>query len=563
VTARGIAIAIFAATPLGLLTGAFLSHDVMPKVVLLLGGAACLLMLTPQWTAKLRGGWFAWMAVAQASVLVLSTLFSTQPLLSFTGSTWRRFGTVEQLAVLVIACCVAATAGGSRWLWRAVSGCAGIASLYGIAQYFGFDPFLERRLYAVDYLGGIVRPPATMGHAIYYSAYLVPVALIAAWQTGEEKSRGWRMVHVGVAALAPLAILLSGSRGALLGLISGGALLMLSKGPSKKVLAISAAGILAVAAIVAFAPAGADVRHRIAQWREDPGSVRIALWRESPALIARAPLLGSGPETFAGAFRLVESAGLARAYPDFINETPHNAFIDAACEEGLLGASILLAIFALGLGAKQSPGLRAAMLGMLVCGLFASFSLVSSMYLWAIAGTAALGNTSPRTVPARAGGAWRIFAILAAVVFLSAAILLGVQDASYAELDDAVQAKDLPAAQRAVAKATSFGVGLPGYELWGSQQMAKLKAWDEARNAATLAGRRGEDRAGALYQSSILEIVSGNATAAEGKANEAILIAPNWYKPHLLKAQILKATGRNEEAAREGRISLNLGWKGK
>ncbi len=108
-----------------------------------------------------------------------------------------------------------------------------------------------------------------------------------------------------------------------------------------------------------------------------------------------------------------------------------------------------------------------------------------------------------------------------------------------------------------------LGVRMPGYDLWGSQQMARLMAWNEARDADALAERRGEDPFSAAYQASILQIVNGDVAQAEANASEAIRLAPNWYKPHLLRAQILQAMGRNAEAVQEARESMNLGWKGK
>ncbi len=476
---------------------------------------------------------------------------------------------VEQLALLVIACSIAAFAaskpGSMHSLWRAVVACGGVASIYGISQYFGFDPFLDRRLYAIDYLGGIVRPPATMGHAIYFSAYLAPVALIAAWQAREETSRGWRVAHTAVAVLAPLAILLSGSRGALLGLAGGALVLIGFQRPSRKSVAAGVGAVLVIASLVAFTPMGASLRNRITQWRQDPGSVRVAVWRESPVVIAKAPWLGSGPETFAAAFRVVESAELSRAYPDFINETPHNAFIDAACSEGLPGALILIGVFMVALGGKGPSGLRAAMTGILICSLFASLSLVTAMYLWGIAGVLAATETPVRVErnPGSAEKIWALLGIPAGVALIVAAIFLGVQDAAYADLGRAVDAKDLPRARRELVRATSFGAGMPGYELWASQQMARLKAWPEARDAAALAESRGEDPFCAAYQRSILAVVNSDAAGAETMASEAVGLAPNWYKPHLLRAQILQAMGKREEAAREARESQNLGWKGK
>jgi len=143
------------------------------------------------------------------------------------------------------------------------------------------------------------------------------------------------------------------------------------------------------------------------------------------------------------------------------------------------------------------------------------------------------------------------------------ALLLGVQDAAYADFGRAVDAKDLTGARLALKRASSFGTGMPGYELWSSQQMSKLAAWNDARAAAAPAEARGEDRFSAVYQSSILDIVNNDAARAESKATQAIELAPNWYKPHLLRAQLLQAMGRNTEAAREARESLDLGWKGK
>ncbi len=569
---------MFAATPLGLLTGTFLSHDVMPKVILVLSGAAALLFMLPQWTqgiarlwATRPGRWFLWLAIAQGVVLAASSLFSSQPLLSLVGTTWRRFGLVEQVAALVIACCAAALVAekpeSATSLWRAVVACAGIVSVYGIAQYFGFDPFLEQRLYAIDYLGGIVRPPATMGHAIYYSAYLVPVILIAAWQLEVETKWTWRAMHGSLMALGPVAILLSGTRGALLGLAAGAILLIVYRRPSKKLVGAAVGAVLVVGGFLAFTPVGASVQNRIRQWKEDPGSVRLAVWRETPGLIAKAPWLGSGPETFAGAFRMVESAELARAYPDFINETPHNVFADAASEEGLAGLTILIALFAVGWLGTSSPGLRAALPGIAVCGLFASLSLVMGMYLWGIAGIA-VAPEAARARTAAKPAVWRapVLRMAAApvgIAFVAVAILLAVQDAAYADLQDSVDAKAVGDAKNAMRIATSFGVGLPGYELWASQEMAKLKAWSEAGSTAGLAEQRGEDRASAAYQSSIIAIVNGDAPGAQAEADKAIELAPNWYKPHLLKAQLLQATGKNAEASEEARVSLNLGWKGK
>jgi len=198
-TLPALTILLVAGTPLCLLPGVFLSHDVMPRAVATLAGAACLLFLLPEWAGGVAALWnrptgrvFLSLVAAQGVSLSVSTVFSTQPALSFAGAVWRRFGMAEQASGLVIAVAVAALAvTRERWatsLLRSICVCGGAASIYGILQYFGIDPFLDPKLYRIEFLGGIVRPPGTMGHAIYFAAYLTPVALLASSMAFDEIS---------------------------------------------------------------------------------------------------------------------------------------------------------------------------------------------------------------------------------------------------------------------------------------------------------------------------------------------------------------------------------------
>ncbi len=577
---------LLAVTPLGLLTEVLLSHDVIPKVVMILAGGALLLFLLPKWAGGLSVLWrgtegriFLCLVVAEAISLALSTAFSTQPMLSFAGTVWRRFGAVEQVATLVIVMAIASTAAvrpeWTRSLFRAVIICGGVAALYGTLQYFGVDPFLPREWYAIDYLGGIVRPPATMGHAIYYSAYLVPIVLIAAASAFSETARIWKRIGAAVAVLGALAIILSGTRASLLALAVGGIVLGVQlRSVGLRQLLIGSAAILAITTAFVISPLGDNFRHRLQQWREDPGGPRVGVWRDSLTLIGERPLLGSGPETFAVEFRRIESAALSRAYPDFYHETPHNAFLDAAFAQGIPGALILAGLFAMGWRSGADRGLQAAMAGMLIGSFFASFSLVTSMYLWAIAGVAAALSVSgrPRQPQGEPLILWLVPASLTGGVFIVVGALLAVSDAQYSKLQDAVDAKDFAAANAAWSAASAYSFGMPGYELWSSREMATLAralrksplsatAWSKARDASTLAEKQGEERFSAAYQSAILAVAAGDVAGAEAKARATIGMAPNWYKPHLLLAQILQATGRNDEAGQEARLSSELGWK--
>ncbi len=230
-----IAAIALAVTPLALIPGILISHDVIPKVALLTSAAALLFLFFSRWAPALQGLWnqskgraFLILVLAQIASLIASTLFSSQIALSIGGTVWRRFGLIGQTATLIIAvavvCSVAARPAWIRTLVRAVSVGGGLAAIYGILQYFDLDPILERKLYAIDYFGGIARPPSTMGHALYFSAYLVPVVFISAGAALGEVSSLWRRIQAAVAVLAGVAIVLSATSSALAAIVIGGIL---------------------------------------------------------------------------------------------------------------------------------------------------------------------------------------------------------------------------------------------------------------------------------------------------------------------------------------------------
>jgi O-antigen ligase len=599
---QAILVAAVAITPLALVTGIFISHDVIPKVILLATCAALLLFLLPWWLplrnalrAQSTGRLFLILILAQFASLLVSTVFSSQFPQSLAGTVWRRFGLIEQTAGLVIAAALACVAA-SRPTWiptllKGVAVCGGLAATYGILQYFNLDPFLERSLYAIDYFGGVVRPPSTLGHALYFSAYLIPVLFLSLAAALGDAAMWWRRVHAATAILAGVAIVLSGTRSAMIAAGAGGILFAwrVMRGQTRNSpvrLLAAASSLLLATAVFVVSPAGANLRNRMLQWRTESGGPRLQMWRECPALIGRHLLLGSGPETFAAEFRKIQSVELSREYPDFYNETPHNAFLDAACAQGIPGVLILAGVFALvwfagrnGI-ARRTPmmwGIEAGMLGILISSMFASLTLVTSLYLWSMAGLAvavARGGAQGADAVVARREPWflRVPAAVLGVFFLAAGISFVRQDAAWSDLGATVEARDFAGARDAWSRATLFGPGLPGYELWGSRELALLgralgntpegaAAWKMAASSASLAEAEGEERFSAAYQSSVLAVAAGDARRAEFEARETIRLAPNWYKGHLLLSQILQITGNNGEAAREARVSETLGWK--
>src|SRR5438270_254488 len=79
-------------------------------------------------------------------------------------------------------------------------------------------------------------------------------------------------------------------------------------------------------------------------------------WRKSgyaressgDSVLRNSPPKVSGPIPNRGCSIRTESPELSRANPDFLQETPHNIFIDTACSQGFIGLSILVGVLVTG-----------------------------------------------------------------------------------------------------------------------------------------------------------------------------------------------------------------------
>ena len=426
---------VLALNPLAIAPGRFFYFDVTPKVVLLLLGtaaaavwwAAAATCVAPPgfYRTSLAARWFLLAMCGMAVSLAVSTLASVNPLLSLGGSDWRDWGLVTQLAALgfayLVAVCCAGQPGRLRLILRGTAASGLVVAFYGIAQYFGWDPLLDARGYHVgEGIWTIVRPPSTLGHADYSANWLLFVVFAGAALAALEQQTPWRWLAWAAAAAGSIAIVLSGTRAAMLGMLAGGVLLAtlhkLWGGPpgtrttpssarhdgqgidssSKervqgdprrpgglphklcriarlrklsdigqscpaKIGRPTALAIAAAAALFYVSPAGEKLRARV-HWaiQEPAGGARLLLWRDSLRMAAARWPAGYGPDTFIGSFARRQSADLSRAYPDFYHESPHNIFLDVLVAQGVAGPVLLLALAASGFAAAivSQPALR-------------------------------------------------------------------------------------------------------------------------------------------------------------------------------------------------------------
>ena len=550
--------AAIAAIALILTPGIFFSFDVTPKLVVLL--VACAVAGYPARRSKFLG-----LMAATLVSLAISTALSASPALGFYGSAWRRYGALAQVAVLLLAWSLGAQAGSTRAILGIVSIAGAITAAYGIAQYFGWDPILPTAAYHIgEGIWTIVRPPGTLGYVSYFATWLVFVVFLSLAVPG-------RLSKV-IAALALVAMLLTGTRAALLGLAAGAVVWFGWRGVriSRRAIGISLCIALAFAvAGSAFyvSPLGQPLRSRARWFADDPwGGARPLLWRDSLRMGIERPLFGYGPETFTAIFPHFESRELARAYPDFAHESPHNIFLDALVSQGIPGLLLLVSWCALGFTAawrirKRHPaeaaGLAAALAAGIVCQQFTVFTIPTAVIFFVTIALAEGLDSGAASPPRYFPFALPLLYFAARIAFADHALALTQRDLASGDLTSA--------ATHYQASSRAHG----GNDLWYSRALAalagnaasfpiRMQAAQQAVAAAERATGTSEAPFNAWYNLSALRAGQNDAAGAEQCLRAAIAAHPNWFKPHWTLAQILRLEGRKEEARREALLAVDL-----
>jgi O-antigen ligase len=562
---------VAAILPVVIAPGILFYFDVTPKVVFLLIGTAIALIL---WRGELPvnsrlNRIFYLLLAAEAISIMASTLSSTHPALSLNGGNWRRFGLISQLAVLMFAALVGADCAANRervtvYLKAIVVGAIPVA-LYAVLQYFGWDPWLPKQSYhAGEDTWSIVRPPSTMGHASYLATYLLFVAFacFGLWQ-----QRTWRIIAAAVAALSCVAIVMSGTRAALLGL-AGGVTIAVWTNKRKRAAQLYVAAAVILCLALYWSPAGQGLRNRVTWISSEPlGGARPLLWRDSLRMSVHRLALGYGPETFIREFPHQESIELARAYPDFLHESPHNIFLDALVSQGALGLLILAALCAWGLlAARQTPWARAALIAVIIAQLFTAFILPTSFFFLLTLALVVEQGPSRRLPLAR------MAAVCCAVLLAACALRLFVADRALSSAGASLDRGDLAGAVRSHQMALTWALPGSSSELYYSRRLAdfvrttpdfgvKSRGLREALNAALSATHGSEEMANAWYNLAGFLSMTHSPPDVERSLREAIDAAPNWYKPHWVLAQLLVTEHRLDDARHEAEIAVSCNGK--
>ena len=583
---------IAALVPLLIAPGTLAYFDITPKISLLLLATALMLLQLRANSSDMAvilgspcGKWLAGLLAAEWGAFAIADLFSPNPLLSLYGGSWRRLGLISETALLLFAILAAgwlvAQANRLRALLRAAAWSGALSACYGIAQYFGWDPWLPARAYqAGEAQFTIVRPPGTLGHADYFAAWIVVALFLAIALHRIEESRFYRSIALAAAGACGIAILLTGTRAAILGATVGAAVLVIAhrKNMHLRALAIGLACIASVA-VFFFSPAGEKLRARLHWSIEDArGGARLLLWRDSLAMSAHRPLAGFGPETFSTEFPRFESVQLAGAYPDFYHESPHNIFLDALTGQGILGLAALAALCVLGgwaaihshrRGNPIAPPLAAAFAALLVSQQFMAFIFTTALYFHLLIVVLVVSAWTPAPAVKRsARPGWVLIpSALIAVILLAYATQLLVADRALALAWRRIGLGDIAGASSAYRIVLRWQPAGTSSDLLYSRAMqqaaqrtpifaTRVLARQQALDAGVRAVRNAEDRQNAWYNLAILLADRNDAAGSERALRNAIAWAPHWFKPHWALARLLALAGRGEQAAQEAGIAL-------
>jgi len=278
---------------------------------------------------------------------------------------------------------------------------------------------------------------------------------------------------------------------------------------------------------------------------------------------------------------------LARRYPDFYHESPHNMFLDALTTRGIPGLLLLLAFCGLGLivsrdrqGAVRSlilsrdrkgavgSELTAALVASLVVHQFVVFVVPTALYFYLLVALLVTQPTWP--VPERRSAPWLFpIGIAASLLFAGFALRLIVADYALAVANQRIASGDASGAAQEYLTVLRWKPSGSGDDLNYSRAMAQLaarapslaprvQASEQAMEAAIRATRTAEERQNAWYNLATLLALQNDAAGVERSLRNAIAWSPTWFKPHWALAQLLEATHHRDAALREARFALDL-----
>jgi O-antigen ligase len=247
-----------------------------------------------------------------------------------------------------------------EWVARVALWTGGVVSIYGIAQYLGYDffawsalPFEQRRSFA------------SLGNPALLAGYLVTVLPLGLSMTIFSRKAYEIALNVMSTILIFVCLITTFNRtswlaaGLTLCVLAGAVIYFWRRGAVKHeavqnlVIVVGALFIffVAVAITSVVTKSTLTVTERIKEISVLSGSFqhRLEIWGAGFRMIAERPLLGMGPDTFRSTSRMYQGPKYGHIAPDIVADNAHNYEIQIASGTGMLGflffATLVIYIF--------------------------------------------------------------------------------------------------------------------------------------------------------------------------------------------------------------------------
>ena len=286
-------------------------------------------------------------------IFVLAGFFGVNPAASFWSNFERGEGSLQIIHLFIFFALLVATFRDEKsWrkifvfsVWVAV-----LIIGYGLAGALNIGNFIGSNL--------CLRFAGSLGNAAYTGIFLIFAIFYAAYLASEDVKKGKKWLWLALVAVFSVFLLLTQTRGALLGLgiavIAGLSYLFfnLSKGKVKNIILaliilLVVSGGLAIKYrrsinIMPFCSAEVGGGNRIldVNFGAETFQTRLLLWKESIEAFKERPTLGWGPENFTPAFEKYYQPQFTTWY-----DRAHNIFFDYLVMTGILGLISFLGIF--------------------------------------------------------------------------------------------------------------------------------------------------------------------------------------------------------------------------
>ncbi|MFH1353140.1 MAG: O-antigen ligase family protein [bacterium] len=321
--------------------------------------------------------------LAYLLVRIITTVFSTNPSISWSGRYLFYFEGTQQLLCFVIFY-FAVRFVTAKQIYKSIALAASLAAAYGIIQYLSIDPIKWE-----TYFGSII---STFGNPNFLAGWFVFVLPVLFYQVIKGRYLFLIPVIMGFIALV-IANVAAGfiALGAsavffiLIYPVRGRPLVGTAPAASPYDKPTGQAGRLGVkvfltglAACMLFA--GFFGLNRL----DDPSvSSRIIGWKAAVVAIKNRPVLGYGPDTFADEVSKILPAEYERVTKKNANPGyAHNIFLDHLFSSGFLGFLCFLWLLAEFFRTAKNPALKTAVFGGLVFGFFHFWTLEMWLCFW-------------------------------------------------------------------------------------------------------------------------------------------------------------------------------------